>query len=57
MLSVSKLRKGFPFEWLLEKKRPLGAVGFGGFKPLAKFRSFDKAEPNAQFRGKYILTV
>jgi hypothetical protein len=27
---------------------------FGGFKPLPKFQSFDKAEPNAQFRGKYI---
>jgi hypothetical protein len=28
--------------------------GFGGFKPLPKFRSFDKAEPNSLFRGKYI---
>jgi hypothetical protein len=27
---------------------------FGGFKPLPKFRSFDKAQPNAQFHGKYI---
>jgi hypothetical protein len=27
----------------------------GGFKPpLPKFRSFGKAEPNSQFRGKYI---
>jgi hypothetical protein len=32
--------------------------GFGGFKPPPPpklFRSFDKAEPNSQFRGKYIL--
>jgi hypothetical protein len=29
--------------------------GLGGFKPPSpKFRSFDKAEPNSQFRGKYI---
>jgi hypothetical protein len=30
--------------------------GFGGFNtlPPPKFRSFDKAEPNTQFRGKYI---
>jgi hypothetical protein len=29
--------------------------GFGVFKPPpSKFRSFDKAEPNSQFRGKYI---
>ena len=31
--------------------------GFGVFKPpppSPKFRSFDKAEPNSQFRGKYI---
>jgi hypothetical protein len=30
--------------------------GFGVFKPPPplKFRSFDKAEPNFQFRGKYI---
>ena len=27
---------------------------FGVFKPRPKFRSFDKAEPNFQFRGKYI---
>jgi hypothetical protein len=27
--------------------------GFGGFKPSPKFRSFHKAEPNSQFRGKY----
>jgi hypothetical protein len=28
----------------------------GGFKspPPPKFRTFDKAEPNSQFRGKYI---
>jgi hypothetical protein len=27
----------------------------GGFNPPPpKFRSFDKAEPNSQFRGKYI---
>jgi hypothetical protein len=32
------------------------AVGGGAvFKPPSpKFRSFDKAEPNSQFRGKYI---
>jgi hypothetical protein len=30
-------------------------VGVWSFKPLpTKFRSFDKAEPNSQFRGKYI---
>ena len=29
--------------------------GGWGFNPLPpKFRSFDKAEPNSQFRGKYI---
>ena len=28
--------------------------GFGVFKPPPKFRSFDKAEPNSQFHGKYI---
>jgi hypothetical protein len=28
--------------------------GLVGFKPLPKFRSFDKAEPNAQLCGKYI---
>jgi hypothetical protein len=29
--------------------------GFGGFNPHPpKFWSFDKAEPNSQFRGKYI---
>ena len=28
--------------------------GFRVFKPHPKFRSFDKAEPNSQFRGKYI---
>jgi hypothetical protein len=29
--------------------------GIGVFKlPLPKFRSFDKAESNFQFRGKYI---
>jgi hypothetical protein len=28
--------------------------GFGGSTPLKKFRSFDEAEPNYQFRGKYI---
>ena len=31
---------------------PRGGVGV--FKPPPKFRSFDKAEPNSQFRGKYI---
>jgi hypothetical protein len=25
----------------------------GGYTPLPKFRYFDKAEPNSQFRGKY----
>jgi hypothetical protein len=28
--------------------------GVGGSNPPPKFRSFDKAEPNSQFRGKYI---
>jgi hypothetical protein len=29
--------------------------GLGWFNPPSpKFRSFDKAEPNSQFRGKYI---
>jgi hypothetical protein len=27
-----------------------------GFKPSPKFRRFNKAEPNSQFRGKYIRT-
>jgi hypothetical protein len=26
----------------------------GGFKPPPKFRSFENAQPNSQFRGKYI---
>jgi hypothetical protein len=29
--------------------------GVGGVQTLPKFRIFDKAEPNFQFRGKYIL--
>jgi hypothetical protein len=28
--------------------------GLGGSNPLPKFRSFDEAELNSQFRGKYI---
>jgi hypothetical protein len=28
--------------------------GFGGFTPSPKFRSFNKADPNSLFRGKYI---
>jgi hypothetical protein len=28
--------------------------GGGGFNPPPKFRGFNKAEPNSQFRGKYI---
>jgi hypothetical protein len=28
--------------------------GGGGFNTPPKFRSFDKSEPNSQFRGKYI---
>jgi hypothetical protein len=28
--------------------------GYGGFKPSPKFQSFDKAERNSVFRGKYI---
>jgi hypothetical protein len=28
--------------------------GVGVFNPPPNFRSFDKAEPNSQFRGKYI---
>ena len=31
-----------------------GGGGFGVFNPPPKFRSFDKAEPNSQFRGKCI---
>jgi hypothetical protein len=32
-----------------------GGGVIGGFYPLPpKFRSFDKAEPNSHFRGKYI---
>jgi hypothetical protein len=32
--------------------------GFGGFTPSPpKFRNFDKAEPNSQFRGKYIRNL
>jgi hypothetical protein len=34
---------------------PLSLVAYwGGFNPPLKFRSFDKAEPNSQFRGKCI---
>jgi hypothetical protein len=36
-------------QWCTEE----GGV-LGGFKPPLKFRSFDKAEPNSQFCGKYI---
>jgi hypothetical protein len=32
---------------------PRGGLGVSNPTPL-KFRSFDKAEPNSQFRGKYI---
>jgi hypothetical protein len=36
-------------------------VGFGGVNPPLKFWSFDKAEPNTQFHGKYnhynIITI
>jgi hypothetical protein len=35
------------YQWRTEE-------GFGGFKTPPKFRSFDKAEPNSQFRGKYV---
>jgi hypothetical protein len=31
-----------------------GGGGLGGFKTSPKFGSFDKAEPNSLFRGKYI---
>jgi hypothetical protein len=31
-----------------------GGGGVGAFKPFSKLRSCDKAEPNSQFRGKYI---
>jgi hypothetical protein len=34
-----------------------GRGGLGISNPLPKFRSFDKAEPNSQFRGKYIQTT
>jgi hypothetical protein len=36
------------YQWLTE------GWGLGGSNPPPKFRSFDKAEPNSQFRGKYI---
>jgi hypothetical protein len=37
--------------------QPLAYPGGWGFKPPPPnlFRSFDKAESNSQFRGKYIL--
>jgi hypothetical protein len=35
-----------PLQWRTE--------GGWGFQTTPKFRSFDKAEPNSQFRGKYI---
>ena len=31
-----------------------GGLGSSNTLPPSKFRSFDKAEPNSQFRGKYI---
>jgi hypothetical protein len=33
---------------------PRGEGGFGGSNPPPKFQSFDKAEPNSLFHGKYI---
>jgi hypothetical protein len=37
-----------PYQWRTE-----GGGVWGGSTP-PKFRRFDKAEPNSQFRGKYI---
>ena len=37
-------------QWLTEE----GGLGCSNPPPPSKFRSFDKAEPNSQFRGKYI---
>jgi hypothetical protein len=38
------------FHWLYQRRVERG---FGGSTPPLKFRSFDKAEPNSQFRGIY----
>jgi hypothetical protein len=38
---------------VLNQWRTEGGLG-GGSTPSPKFRSFDKAELNVQFRGKYI---
>jgi hypothetical protein len=40
-------------QWRVAYREVGGGGGLGGFNP-PKFRSFDKAEPNSQFRGKYI---
>jgi hypothetical protein len=43
--------------WTLPDRTSRGVPrgGFGGFKPPPpKFRSFEKAEPNSLFRGKYV---
>jgi hypothetical protein len=52
-LIKSKNDAGCPsIQWCTEGG---GGRGFEEFKPTPpKFRSFDKAEPNSQFRGKYI---
>jgi hypothetical protein len=47
-----KKRKGLIYKFVLSSGVPRGVGGFN--PPSQKFRRFDKAEPNSQFRGKYI---
>jgi hypothetical protein len=39
---------------VMQVQRHTEGGGGVGVEPPPKFRSFDKAEPNSQFRGKYI---
>jgi hypothetical protein len=43
-------------KWLISRNTPVAywGGGVGVSKPPPKFQSFDKAQPNSQFRGKYI---
>jgi hypothetical protein len=47
MLEIESLLISMPTSSVLGR-------GFGGSKPPPPLRSFDKAEPNSQFHGKYI---
>jgi hypothetical protein len=67
-LMIQHFHRQYPYCWLHLSTQPLttiltlflptGAYRGGGWgvqtPPPPKFLSFDKAEPNSQFRGKYI---